>query len=95
MIVKAKHKTEYFRMNNKAIQNPNLSWAARGLLAYFLSLPEKWELHLRDLFSRSLLDGRRRTEAALSELIEAGYVIKSQGKNYRRDTRYTVYEDPK
>ena len=94
MIVKAEHKANYFRMNNDAIQDPGLSWAARGLLAYFLSLPPAWELHLRDLFSRSL-DGRRRTEAALSELIKAGYVEKSQGKNYRRDTRYTVYEDPK
>jgi len=93
MIIKVRHKVNYFRMSNEAIQNPGLSWAARGLLAYFLSLPEKWEVHLRDLFSRSP-DGRRRTEAAMKELIEAGYVVKEQGKNYRRDTRYVIYEDP-
>jgi len=80
-------------MNNEAIQDPSLSWAARGLLAYLLSLPEEWEPHLRDLFVRSA-DGRRATEAAMNELIEAGYVRKDQGKNYRRDTKYVVYEAP-
>jgi hypothetical protein len=94
MIVKAKHKSNYFRMNNEAIQDPSLSWAARGLLAYLLSLPEKWEVHLRDLFTRSP-NGRKPTEAAMNELITAGYVTKEQGENKRRTTTYTVYETPR
>jgi DNA-binding MarR family transcriptional regulator len=93
MIVKAKHKSNYFRMNNELIQDPSLSWAARGLLAYLLSLPEKWEVHLTELFTRST-DGRRATEAAIKELIKAGYVKKEQGENKRRNTKYTVYEIP-
>ena len=93
MIVKSEHKSEYFQMNNEAIQDPSLSWAARGLLAYLLSLPEKWEPHMRDLFTRSSA-GRRATEAAMNELIAAGYVKKEQGGNKRRDTKYTVYEAP-
>ena len=93
MIVKAPHKSNFFQMKNEVIKDPSLSWAAKGLLAYLLSLPEEWEVHLRDLFSRSA-DGRRPTEAAMNELIEAGYVKKEQGKNYRRNTKYTVYETP-
>jgi DNA-binding MarR family transcriptional regulator len=93
MIVKAKHKSEYFQMNNEPVQDPSLSWAAKGLLAYLLSLPEKWEPHLRELFTRSA-GGRRATEAAMKELIAAGYVKKEQGENKRRDTKYTVYEAP-
>jgi DNA-binding MarR family transcriptional regulator len=93
MIVKAKHTTEFFQMNNAPVQEPDLSWAAKGLLAYFMSLPETWEVHLTDLFTRSP-DGRRATEAVMKELIKAGYVVKEQGKNKRRDTRYTVYEIP-
>jgi hypothetical protein len=93
MIVKDKHKSGFLQMNNEAVQDPSLSWAAKGLLAYLLSLPEEWEPHLRDLFSRSA-DGRKPTEAAMNELIAAGYVKKEQGKNYRRNTRYTVYETP-
>jgi len=79
MIVKAKHTSEFFQMNNESIQDPSLSWSAKGLLAYFMSLPEAWEVHLRDLFVRSR-DGRRATEAALKELEAAGYVKKEQGK---------------
>jgi len=93
MIVKSEHKSDFFQMNNKAIQGTSLSWAAKGLLAYLLSLPEKWELHLRYLFCQSL-DGRKPTEAAMKELIDAGHVVKEQGENKRRTTRYTVYEDP-
>ncbi|GHU56820.1 hypothetical protein FACS189442_5660 [Spirochaetia bacterium] len=96
MIVKTKQKNEkgeFFQMNNSAIQDPGLSWAAKGLLAYFLSLPETWDIHLTDLFVRST-NGRKPTQAAMNELIEAGYVVKTQGENKRRDTKYTVYEDP-
>jgi DNA-binding MarR family transcriptional regulator len=80
-------------MNNESVQDSGLSWAAKGLLAYLLSLPETWEVHLRDLFCRSS-SSRVATETALKELIGAGYVVKEQGENKRRDTKYTVYEDP-
>jgi hypothetical protein len=53
MIVKEKHMAEYFQMNNAPVQDPGLSWSAKGLLAYLLSLPENWEVHLTDLFRRS------------------------------------------
>jgi hypothetical protein len=95
MIVKReKHDKEFFQMSNAPVQNSGLSWAAKGLLAYLLSLPETWELHLRDLFTRSA-DGRRATQAALNELIAEGYVVKEQGGNKRRDTKYTVFETPR
>jgi hypothetical protein len=94
MIVKAKHKkANFFQMNNEPIQDASLSWAARGLLAYLISMPENWEVHLRDLFTRSA-NGRRPTQAAMNELIAAGYVKKKQGKRKPWDTVYTVYEIP-
>jgi hypothetical protein len=93
MIIKAKHESKFFQMSNAPVQDPGLSWAAKGLLAYLLSLPETWEVHLRDLFSRSA-SSRRYTEIALNELIAARYVMKQQSGNKRRTTLYTVYEDP-
>jgi hypothetical protein len=94
MIIKVKkHTGEFFQMDNAPVQNPGLSWAAKGLLAYFLSLPETWEIHLRDLFVRSS-SKRFLPESALKELINAGYVQKIQGENKRRDTKYMVYEYP-
>jgi hypothetical protein len=94
VIVKDKHKSEFLQINNAPVQDPCLSWAAKGLLAYLLSLPETWDVHLRDLFTRSA-DGRRATQAAMNELIVAGYVVKDQGENKRRDTKYTVFETPR
>jgi hypothetical protein len=91
--VKDKHRSEFLQINNAAVQNPGLSWAAKGLLAYLLSLPETRDVHLWDLSCRSS-SSRVATETALKELIEAGYVVKAQGKNKHRDTKYTVYEDP-
>jgi len=95
MIVKNKDRKKgcFYQMDNEPVQDPSLSWAAKGLLAYLISLPEGWEPHLRDLFARSA-DGRRATEAAMRELINAGYVKKEQGQNYRSNTKYTVYETP-
>jgi hypothetical protein len=93
VIIKGKHRSKFFQMDNAPVQDPGLSWAAKGLLAYLLSLPESWEVHLRDLFLRSS-SSRVATETALKELIKAGHVVKAQGKNKRRDTKYTVYEDP-
>ncbi|GHT70192.1 hypothetical protein FACS1894110_21230 [Spirochaetia bacterium] len=84
-------------MNNSPIQDPGLSWAAKGLLAYFISLPETWVVHLSELYSRGKKggrssDGRAKTESAMNELIKAGYVKKIQGEDYRNETEYIVYE---
>jgi hypothetical protein len=104
MIVKVKGKREsgtFFIMNKTPIQSPGLSWAAKGLLAYLISLPDDWELHISELYgggkhgSRSS-SGKKATEASMQELIKAGFVVKTvlSGKDYRRGTTYTVYEDP-
>ena len=93
LIFKEKHMNEYFQMNNAAIQDPDLSWAAKGLLAWFLSQPETWEVRLTNLFTRSP-SGKDRTISAMNELIRAGHVVKIQGENKRRDTQYIVFEDP-
>ncbi|GHT94198.1 hypothetical protein FACS1894141_0410 [Spirochaetia bacterium] len=85
-------------MNNSSIQDTGLSWAAKGLLAYLLSLPETWTIHLSELYARDnkggrSSDGRVKTQSAMEELIKAGYIKKIQGENKRRDTKYVVYED--
>jgi DNA-binding MarR family transcriptional regulator len=93
MIIKSKHRADFFQMNKSPIQDPGLSWDAKGLLVYLLSRPEDFEVRLRDLFTRSA-SRRVATQSALNELIAAGYVVKEQGENKRRTTRYIVYEDP-
>jgi len=90
------HKNENFTvLDNRPSQNRNLSWKAKGLLTYLLTLPSDWDVKLSDLENRST-DGRDSTNAGIKELIEAGYItrvpIKENGKFMGYD--YSVSETP-
>jgi hypothetical protein len=98
-IVKA---TEYepgtfFQMTKKSIDDEKLTWAAKGMLAYFMSKPPDWRVIKADLINRSS-DGRKTVDRILHELIDAGYVVMHQQE---RDPKtnlflpivYTVYDD--
>lgn len=62
---------------NATVQNERLSWAARGLLAYMLSLPVDWRLNETDLVGRSPM-GRDHLRSTLRELEGAGYLHRSR-----------------
>ena len=59
-------------VRNEYLQDVNLSWKAKGLITYIMSLPPDWQLNLSDLKKRSK-DGRDATAAGLRELITNGY----------------------
>jgi hypothetical protein len=54
-----------------------LSWEARGMLVYLASHGRKWQTRMRDL-ERQGNCGRERTRRILAELIDAGYVVRTQ-----------------
>ncbi len=62
-------------IHNEPVQDPGLSWKAKGLLVYLMSLPDDWKVSITDLCNRST-DGRSATTAAMDELIQAGYAKK-------------------
>lgn len=62
---------------NPTAQNPNLSWAARGLLLYCLSLPVGWQIREEDLVGRSPA-GRDHLRAIVRELEAAGHVRRTR-----------------
>ncbi|KPN96358.1 DnaD domain protein [Lysinibacillus sp. ZYM-1] len=71
-------KHENFVVLDKAFLNDDqLSWKAKGLLAYMLSLPDDWDFCLADLTTRSKC-GREATSKVVDELIQAGYLQKVQ-----------------
>ena len=39
----------YFLMNNTGINDKNLSFKAKGVLAYLISKPDNWYINYRDL----------------------------------------------
>lgn len=88
----------YVMVNKTCLQDNDLSWKAKGLHTYLMSLPDDWQIYLDDLKNRSK-DGRDATSNILRELISRGYVKRTA----RRDPAtnkllggfdYEVYEIP-
>lgn len=97
MIVRAPRPADHFTvLHNATLRDTRLTWKARGLLAYLLSLPDNWRVsseHLR----RVGPDGRDAVRTALTELEACGYLTRTR----RQDTRTgrwttvtTVYDRP-
>ena len=84
-IRRAKRTGNFTTVRNEYLQDVNLSWKAKGLITYIMSLPPDWQLNLYDLKKRSK-DGRDATAAGLRELITNGYCqrykIRSDGGTF-------------
>ena len=87
----------YVMLNKGALEDSNLSWAAKGLWAYLLGRPDNWHVSVAHL--SKLYDGRGGGEKAiytlLNELIDNGYCERKQekGKDGQwQSTEYVVHE---
>ncbi len=70
----AKNKDNPFVMiDRRPIENPKLSWKAKGILAYLLSRPDNWIVRLGDLVKRSP-DGAFAVRRAIKELRDVGHI---------------------
>lgn len=88
----------YLLLNKTCLQDNFLSWKAKGLHSYLMSLPDDWKINLNDLKKRSSC-GRDATASALNELIKYGYVkrIARRDNNTKKllgGFDYEVYETP-
>ncbi|PGT59606.1 replication protein [Bacillus cereus] len=72
-IFRVKKDTNYSVIHNTPLRDENLSWRAKGLLAYMLSLPDDWTFHVTEL-SRHAKDSEKTTTSTLKELKAAGYL---------------------
>ena len=65
----------YVMLNKELLQDPDLSWAAKGLLSYLLSLPNDWKIqvsHLSKIYGGKG-GGEKAIYSLLHELIDVGY----------------------
>ena len=70
-ILKIKKRTNpYVQIDKTGIEDENLSWRARGMLAYLIGRPPNWEVSVRQLTKASDSDGRRAVQSTLKELEE-------------------------
>ena len=97
MIHKIKrHERDYLVLSKDCLQDKEISWKAKGLHSYLISLPDDWVLNLTDLSERSS-DGRVSTAGAINELISKGYMTRSQSRDDKGKMSvicYEAYETP-
>lgn len=76
--------------------DPNLTYEAKGILAYVLSKPDSWTIRKTDLIKRSK-SGKTRVESAMLELMANGYLNWYQSRDENGafgEWVYEVYERP-
>ena len=96
MIIRAPHPTKNFTIvQNEIVRNPMLSFKARGLLIYLLSMPAEWSSSSVNL-ARTSPDGRESIRTGMRELHDAGYMVttKRQTETGHWVTETHVYDTP-
>ena len=62
------------------MEDPRLSWKARGLLAYLLTKPDNWQVHVAQLVGDGP-DGTHSVRLGLIELEQAGYITRHKNRS--------------
>ena len=87
----------YVMINKTFLNDENLSWKSKGLLAYILSLPDDWQLYECELVKHSK-DGKDSLKSAIKELIQQGYIFRGDRvrneKGHVTGYDYKVFEIP-
>ena len=86
------HISKFTVISNKLAQNNALSLKARGLMCYFLSLPDDWIIYV-DQLTKIMKEKRCAILSALMELKEAGYVHHVK-LDFKGGWQYFTFEEP-
>lgn len=94
--VKQHRKDNFTILDNTCIRDDRLSWKAKGVHTYLMSLPDDWKIHISEIVNHSS-DGKAALYSAIQMLEEYGYIKKI--RNRRKDgcfenTVYQVFEAP-
>ncbi|HDR4873795.1 TPA: DnaD domain protein [Bacillus cereus] len=95
-IFRVKKDNNYSVINNTGLKDKRLSWKAKGILAYILTLPDDWVFYREEL-SQHAKDGINSLRAGMQELKEYGYIRRfpvrdEKNKIVKRET--IIYEIP-
>lgn len=85
----------YVMLDRRPVDNPALSFKAKGILTYLMSRPDGWEVSVTDLVKHSL-DKEASVRSGLKELRKAGHMKYNQSRKGGRITGWLieVYEVP-
>lgn len=76
-VVKVRIQKDFTVLYNGVLENPRLSFKAKGLWAYCMSRPDNWQFHVSHLATISK-DGTDAVYSALKELEKEGLIEKTQ-----------------
>lgn len=95
MVFKIEKTKNYTVMSNYHLRDKNLSFKAKGMLSFMLSLPEEWDYSLNGLVSVSK-ESKKAIRSILNELKENGYLVVEQTRGERGHYKYNyiIYEVP-
>ncbi|MEO4053401.1 DnaD domain protein [Solibacillus sp. CAU 1738] len=72
-IVRVAKNSNYVVMNRTALNDKRLSWKAKGIMAYLLSMPDDWVFYMEELQTHAT-DGKASFQSGFKELKDSGYV---------------------
>ena len=96
-ITRVKKQKDFVQIDKFPLQDVRLSWRAKGLLAYMLSMPDDWQFYVNELHKHAK-DGKDSTRSALKELEQFGYLViekdNRSSKGKFATNNYFLYERP-
>lgn len=97
-VFKIEKNKNYTVMSNYHLQDRNLSYKAKGLLSFMLSLPDDWDYSLKGLCKISK-ENETSIKTGLKELKDYGYLVidklfPNQTQSGKIEYRYNIYEIP-
>jgi hypothetical protein len=96
VIFKKGNREHFTIIDNDAVQDITLSFKARGLLAYLMSLPDDWQIYEQEI-TKHTTDGIKAVRSGIKELIFTGYISRSSQRNESGQFigyEYLVYDKP-
>lgn len=92
-VFRVKKNKNYTTMSNYNLRDISLSYKAKGLLSFMLSLPETWDYSVNGLVSVSKEDIKT-IRTSLKELEEHKYSVRERYKNSKGQFEYdySIYE---
>lgn len=73
----------------RPLKREDLSWKAKGILMYLLTLPDNWDIYIKELVSHAT-DGKDSTKTGVDELMKQGYIWRKQKQS--ENGQFSGYE---
>lgn len=80
-IIRTKRTKNFTVLNNDLIRDSRLSFKARGLLQYMLSMPDDWKFYVSELAKHSSKEGESAIRSGIEELEKLGYMRRIQNRD--------------